>query len=164
MLKPHSLWYFVMATLSDKESACNAGDPGSIPRRGRFLGEGNGNPLQYSFFSHSSILDWRIPWTEEPDGLQFTVSQKISHNLAANNSDKDRKQNNTEGYWVLCRIEGKVSYRNQSKPLTTRTENRAHTHTHTISLICVSLHPSNSAFLSQLQNRKMSRMDSVDPM
>ena len=31
-----------------KESACNAGDPGSIPRLGRSPGEGNGNPLQYS--------------------------------------------------------------------------------------------------------------------
>ena len=31
-----------------KESACNAGDPGSIPGSGRFPGEGNGNPLQYS--------------------------------------------------------------------------------------------------------------------
>ena len=31
-----------------KESACNAGDLGSIPRLGRSPGEGNGNPLQYS--------------------------------------------------------------------------------------------------------------------
>ena len=31
-----------------KESACNAGDPGSIPGLGRFLGEGNGYPIQYS--------------------------------------------------------------------------------------------------------------------
>ena len=31
-----------------KESACNAEDPGSIPGLGRSLGEGNGNPLQYS--------------------------------------------------------------------------------------------------------------------
>ena len=30
------------------ESACNAGDPGSIPGEGRSPGEGNGNPLQYS--------------------------------------------------------------------------------------------------------------------
>ena len=30
-----------------KESACNAGDQGSIPGSGRSLGEGNGNPLQY---------------------------------------------------------------------------------------------------------------------
>ena len=32
----------------DKESACNAGDPGLIPGSGRPSGEGNGNPLQYS--------------------------------------------------------------------------------------------------------------------
>ena len=31
-----------------KESACSAGDPGSIPELGRFPGEENGNPLQYS--------------------------------------------------------------------------------------------------------------------
>ena len=31
-----------------KESACNAGDSGLIPGWGRFPGEGNGNPLQYS--------------------------------------------------------------------------------------------------------------------
>ena len=34
--------------LSGKESACNAGDPGSVPGSGRSPGEGNGNPLQYS--------------------------------------------------------------------------------------------------------------------
>ena len=32
----------------DRESACNAGDPGLIPGLGRFPEEGNGNPLQYS--------------------------------------------------------------------------------------------------------------------
>ena len=31
-----------------KESACNVGDPGLIPGSGSSLGEGNGNPLQYS--------------------------------------------------------------------------------------------------------------------
>ena len=31
-----------------KVSACNAADPGSIPGYGRFHGEGNSNPLQYS--------------------------------------------------------------------------------------------------------------------
>ena len=34
--------------LSSKESVCNAGDPGSIPRLGRSPGEGHGNPFQYS--------------------------------------------------------------------------------------------------------------------
>ena len=35
-----------------KASACNAGDRGSIPRSGRSPGEGNGNPLQYSFLEN----------------------------------------------------------------------------------------------------------------
>ena len=36
-----------------KESACNAGDSGSIPGWGRSPGEGNGNPLQYSCLENS---------------------------------------------------------------------------------------------------------------
>ena len=36
-----------------KESFCNAGDPGSIPRLKRYLGEGNGYPLQYSCLKNS---------------------------------------------------------------------------------------------------------------
>ena len=66
-----------------KESACNAGDPGSIPGLGRSPGEGNGNLLQYSFFFfflNSSTLAWRIPWTEEPGGLQSVGSQKVRYN------------------------------------------------------------------------------------
>ena len=35
-----------------KESTCNTGDPGSIPGWGRSLGEGNGNPLQYSWLEN----------------------------------------------------------------------------------------------------------------
>ena len=36
-----------------KESACCAGDPGSIPGLGRSPGEGNGNPLQYPYLENS---------------------------------------------------------------------------------------------------------------
>ena len=36
-----------------KESACNAGDPGSIPGSERSLGEGNGYPIQYSCLENS---------------------------------------------------------------------------------------------------------------
>jgi len=53
----------------DEESACNAGDLGSIPGLGRYPGEGNGNPLQFSCLE--------IPWTEESDGLQFRGSQRV---------------------------------------------------------------------------------------
>ena len=43
-----------------KESACNAGDMGSIPGLGRSPGEGNGNPLQYSCLENSVDRgDWR---------------------------------------------------------------------------------------------------------
>ena len=52
-----------------KESACKAGGLGSISRSGRSPGEGDGYPLQHSC--------WRIPWTEEPDGLQFMGSRRV---------------------------------------------------------------------------------------
>ena len=41
-----------------KASACNAGDPGSIPGPGRFPGEGTGNPLQYSCLENSMDVAW----------------------------------------------------------------------------------------------------------
>ena len=53
-----------------KESACNAEDMGSIPGSGRSPGEGHGN---------SSILAWRIPWTEKPGGLQSMGLQRVRH-------------------------------------------------------------------------------------
>ena len=33
--------------------------------------------------THSSILAWEIPWTEEPGGLQFLGSQRVRHDLVA---------------------------------------------------------------------------------
>ena len=92
-----------------KESTCNAGDPGSIPGSGSSLGEGIGYPLQYSWASlvaqtvknlpavqetlvqyledplqkglatHSSILAWGIPWTQEPGRLQSMGLQRVTH-------------------------------------------------------------------------------------
>ena len=52
-----------------KASAYNAGDLGSIPGSRRSLGEGNGNPLQYSC----------LAWREEPGGLQSMGSQRVGH-------------------------------------------------------------------------------------
>ena len=55
-----------------KNTPAKAGDlrdAGSIPGSGRSPGGGHGNPL--------SILAWRIPWTEEPDGLQ-SIGRKES--------------------------------------------------------------------------------------
>ena len=36
--------------------------------------------LEEEMASHVNILAWRIPWTEEPGGLQSTVSQRTGHN------------------------------------------------------------------------------------
>ena len=90
-----------------KESACSAGDLGSISGLGRSLGEEKGYPLQYSWASlvaqrvknppaiqetwvqslgwedplekgtatHSNIMAWRTPWTEEPGRLQHGVTK-----------------------------------------------------------------------------------------
>ena len=37
------------------------------------------DPLEESMAAHSSILAWRIPWTEEPGGLQSMGSQRVGH-------------------------------------------------------------------------------------
>ena len=47
-------------------------DVGSIPGRGRFPEEEHGNPF--------TILAWRIPWTDDPSGLQSIGSQRVKHN------------------------------------------------------------------------------------
>ena len=55
-----------------KEPACNVGD-GS----GRPLGQED--PLEEGMATHSSILAWRISWTEEPGRLQFIGFQRVEH-------------------------------------------------------------------------------------
>ena len=54
-----------------KESICNAGDPGLIP--------GQEDPLEKGMEIYSSILAWRIPWTEGPGGLQSMGSQRVGY-------------------------------------------------------------------------------------
>ena len=53
-----------------KESACNAGDLGSIPGLGRSPGRGHANPL---------FLPGESPWTEEPGRLQSVGSQRVGY-------------------------------------------------------------------------------------
>jgi len=38
------------------------------------------DPLKEGMATHSSLLAWRIPWTEEPGGLQSMGSQRVGHN------------------------------------------------------------------------------------
>ena len=43
---------------------------------------GGEGPLEKEMATHSSVLAWEIPWTEEPCGLQFMGSQRVRHDLA----------------------------------------------------------------------------------
>ena len=65
---------------SGKESACQC----RRHKRRRFdpwvRSLGGEEPLEEGVATHSSILAWRIPWTEEPGGLQFIKSQRVGHN------------------------------------------------------------------------------------
>ena len=75
--------------LSSKESACNAGDPGSIPRSGRSPGGRHGNPLQYS--CQGNPMDRRIGYplqyswaslvVQSTGGLQSTVHRTAGSDM-----------------------------------------------------------------------------------
>ena len=54
-----------------KNPPANSGDAGSIP--------GQEDSLEEGMATHSSILAWRIPWTEEPGRLQSIGSQRVRH-------------------------------------------------------------------------------------
>ena len=111
IMKPLCLEWGFLGASDLKESACSTGNLGSIPGSGRYPGERNGYPLQYSWTSlvaqmvknqsamretwvrslgwedpleegvatHSSILAWRILWTEEPGGLPSMGSHRVGH-------------------------------------------------------------------------------------
>ena len=57
-----------------KEFPCNAGDPVSSL--------GQEDLLEKGMAIHSSIFPWRIPWTEEPGGLQSMGSQRVGIQLS----------------------------------------------------------------------------------
>ena len=49
---------------------------------------GQEDPLEREMATHSSILACKIPWMEEPGGLQFMGSQKVGHDLMTKNNNK----------------------------------------------------------------------------
>ena len=58
--------------LRGEESSCDAGYTGQW-----VLSLGGEDPLEEDMETHSSILAWESPWTEEPGGLQSIWSQKV---------------------------------------------------------------------------------------
>ena len=72
----NTIIYMVQVVQVVKNPPANAGDArdtGSIPGSGR---------SPEGMATHSSILAWRIPWTEEPGGLQSSGSQRVGHDWA----------------------------------------------------------------------------------
>ena len=55
-----------------KNLPANSGDTGDV---GSCLGQKG--PLEEEIATHFSVLVWKIPWTEEPSGLQSTESQRV---------------------------------------------------------------------------------------
>ena len=58
---------------------------------------GGEDPLEEEMATHFNIFSWRIPWTEEPGGLQSMGLQRIRHDWATN-SINTISNNNT--YWL----------------------------------------------------------------
>ena len=65
------------------------------------------DPLEKGMATHSSVLAWRIPWTEEPGRLQCLGSQRVRHDWATNTATASQLclpwQYHLEKSWAHCR-------------------------------------------------------------
>ena len=82
-----------------KESACNAGDLGLIPGLGRFPGEGNGNPLQYSSMENPAD---RGAWWATVHGVTKESDKTWQKTTATRNSRNHFLKEEEFGLCSLC--------------------------------------------------------------
>ena len=61
------------------------------------------DPLEEGMATHSSVLAWRIPWTEEPAGLQSIESQRVGQDTA-----KSSLETGVISFWILVVLRSKV--------------------------------------------------------
>ena len=62
---------------------------------------GREDPLEKEMETHSSILTWELPWTEEPGGLEFMGSQKEKKNVWKAKAVDLKNQKNSKSKVVL---------------------------------------------------------------
>ena len=86
-------------SLDSKESASGA----AVPVRSL----GREDPLEKEMANHSSILTWRIPWTEEPGRLQSMGSQRVGHDWVTN---KDWIHDQFQRLWFFYSFLTRTSY------------------------------------------------------
>ena len=81
-----------LGSSNGEEYARNVKDLGSIPGLGRFLEKDIATPF--------NILAWRIPWIEEPGGLQSVELQRVRHDWATNTfmNSYNNLKNHYHGY------------------------------------------------------------------
>ena len=96
LVNPYKIWHGVSfiwgfpGGSDDKESACNGEDSGSIPGFGRSLGEGNGNPLQYSYLAElhgQRSLAGYNPWGHKELEMTERLTLSLSFQLHLLQSD-----------------------------------------------------------------------------
>ena len=76
-----------------KESVCNAGDPDSIPRSGRYLKKG--------MATHCCIIAWWNPWTEELSRLEYLGSQRVGHDWVTNTHHRGNRGQIANIHWLI---------------------------------------------------------------
>ena len=69
---------------------------------------GWGDPLEKEMATHSSLLAWRIPWTEEPGRSQSTVSQEFNMTNQLNDGGPERL-NNLQAFHSWCVVRAGIS-------------------------------------------------------
>ena len=83
--------------LSDKESTCQCR---MLRRWVRSLGWED--PLEKEMTTHSSILAWKSPWTEEPNGLQSRGSQRVRHDLVTEYHPGIQDEHFFKSWFAIC--------------------------------------------------------------
>ena len=74
--------------LAGREPACQC----RKHKRSQVQSLGEEDPLAKEMATHSSILSWKIPWTEEPGRLQFMGSQRVGHDWTCTHSEDKREE------------------------------------------------------------------------